>query len=349
MAKEILLYGGVNEYSAAQFITQMDAAIDEDVRIRVNTPGGSTSYNFGMIAKFSEHPKRKLVVVDGNAYSAGFYFCVNADDVECFDISDFMMHRAGLPDYIENNPDYFDDEAKAYLNRINSKFEKAVKNKLNLEALQSIMDSKPELKGAKVKDIFSLDYRINVFLTPAEAKKIGLVNKITTITPSKKEEIKAHMHLVAAQYIEPVAVEKTVSIEKTEVPTKQIIQMDLQTLKVSHPSVYAQAMAEGVAAEKERVEGWMTFNGIDAKAVEEGIASGKGITPKHMGEFTLKAAGKAIVTEAAAEAVPAVKLPEAGAASAASPTAEGKKKEADMTAFRAEMDAKIKEKLGVSA
>lgn len=340
MAKEILLYGGVNEYSAAQFITQMDAAIDEDVRIRVNTPGGSTSYNFGMIAKFAEHPKGKSVIVDGNAYSAGFYFCVNADDVECFDISDFMMHRAAMPEYIENNPDYFDDEAKAFLNRINAKFEKAIRNKLDIGALQEIMDSKPELKGAKVKDIFSLDTRIDVFLTPSEAKKIGIVNRITTITPAKKQEIKAAMHLVAAQYIEPIA--------KKEQEQKPIITMDLQTLKTAHPSVYAQALAEGVAAEKERVEGWMTFKGIDIEAVDAGIASGKGISAKDMGEFTIKAMGTKVVADAAAEAAPAVKLPEAGAANAAAPTAAQKAKEAEMTSFRAEMDAKIKEKIGTS-
>lgn len=340
MAKEILLYGSVNEYSSAQFITQMDAAIDDDVRVRVNTPGGSTSYNFGMIAKFAEHPNGKSVIVDGNAYSAGFYFCVNADDVECFDISDFMIHRAAMPDYIENNPDYFDDEAKAFLNRINIKFEKAVRNKLDVEALQLIMDSKPELKGAKVKDIFSLDTRIDVFLTPTEAKKIGLVNRITTITPAKKQEIKAAMHLVAAQYIEPVAIDLP--------QQKPIIKMDLQTLKNTHPLVYAEALAVGVATEKERVEGWMTFKGIDIDAVDAGIASGKSISPKDMGEFTLKAVGKNVVAEAAQEAVAAVKLPEAGATNVNAPTPEQKEKEANMTSFRAEMDAKIKEKIGVS-
>ena len=343
MAKEILLYGSINQDSAAQFIAQLNDSIDEDIEVRVNTPGGQVAYGYGMIAKFAEHPKSKKVKVDGMAFSAGFQFCVNADYVECLDVSDFMMHRAAYPEWIESNPEYFDEAMKAELNKTNALFEKAIKNKLDVEAIQEIMDSKVELKGAKFKDIFSLDTRLDIYFTAKEAKKIKLVDKINVVTPKKKAEVLAYKHLMAAEFI------GLSNQKKEEVQTqKQIIKMDLQTFKVSHPSVYAEAMAEGVSAEKDRVEGWLTFNEVDAKAVSDGIASGKGITAKNMGEFTLKAMGKSVVADAAAEAAPAVKLAEAGSTSSTTAIAEDKKKEVDFTAFRAEMDAKIKEKIGSS-
>ena len=275
------------------------------------------------------------------AFSFGFQFCVNADYVKCLDVSDFMLHRAAYPEWVESNPDYFDEGMKAELNRTNSLFEKAIKNKLNIDAIQEIMDTKPELKGAKFKDIFSLDSRIDVYFNAKEAKKIGLVNEIITVTPEKRAEIMAEKHLMAAEFT------GFSSQKKEEVQTqKQKIKMDLQTLKTAHPSVYAEALAEGVTAEKDRVEGWLTFNEVDAKAVTDGIASGKGITPKNMGEFTLKAMGKSIVAEAVVEAIPAVKTPEAGATSVISASTDEKKKSDEMTAFKAEMDAEIKKKIG---
>ena len=342
MAKEILIYGGINVDSAAQFIIELNNSIDQDVEARVNTPGGTVAYTYGMIAKFAEHPKAKKVKVDGMAYSAGFYFCVNADYVECLDVSDFMMHRAALPAWIESNPEYFDDQMKAELNRMNAQFEKSVSNKLDIEVLQEIMDSKPELKGAKFKDIFSLESRIDVFLTPKEAKKIGLVNKIISVTPEKREQIKAQMHLMAAEYLGSPQIVKEVQTPKTN------ITMDLLTLKASHPAVYAAAVAEGIAEEKDRVQAWLEFNDIDAKSVVDGIASGNPLKQKDMAEFTRKAMGKEFIAAAAAEATPAVSLPEAGAANAAAPTADEKKKAADIEAFRAAMNAELKTKIGAT-
>lgn len=347
MVKEILLYGVVDKDSAVQFINQLNDASEEDISVRVNTPGGSVPFNYGMIAKFAEHKKNKNVMVDGMAASAGFYFCVNADYVECLDVTDFMLHRAAYPSWIENNPDYFDDGMRASLNRINAKFQKAVSNKLDIDSIQEIMDSKPELNGAKFKNIFSLDSRIDVWLTAKEAKKIGLVNKIINITPAKREEIKAHMDLIAAQFTDA----PNTKLPNAVKPKENKI-MDLITLKNTHPSVYAEIIAlgkaEGIAAEKDRVEAWLEFNDIDPKAVADGVASGKAPTLKSISEFSKKAMAKDTVTAAAAEAAPKIVTPVA-ADITANMTPEEKAKKAELDAFNAETKALLDQKVKVGS
>lgn len=346
MAKEILLYGDVDEYLAIQVITDLNNAKDEDIRIRVNTPGGSTAYNYGMIAKFSEHPKGRSVMVDGMAYSAGFYFCVNADYVECLDVSVFLLHRAAFNPYYEGNPDWFTDAKKAQLNNINSKFEKALSNKLDIEALQEIMDSKPELNGAKFKDIFSLESRIDVFLNAKEAKRIGLVDKIINITPAKKAEINAQMELVTAKYF---------GLPNANNPKQESSKpnpiMDLTTLKNNHPALYNEIIAlgkiEGAAEEKDRVEAWMEFADIDAKAVAEGVASGKAPSMKNISEFSRKAMSKDMIKAAEEDAPAATKLPTAkNPGESGNP--EGDAKAQALKDFEAETQARLSQKLGTT-
>lgn len=277
MSKEILLYGGIDSETSAEFIQQMEEASSEEITIRVNTRGGEPEYGFGMIAKFSEHASGKKLKVDGKAYSMGLFFLCYVDDSEGLDVSEYLIHRAAYPDWFESTPEYFTDALKENLTRINASLEKAFRAKVDVAAFE-------EIKDVKVKDIFSMDSRIDVFLSAKEAKKIGLINRIVNITPFKKAEIESKMAVITAKYT-------------GEKPTKETVQknttMTLAELKANHPATYAEAVAEGVtngiAQERERVEACMVFNEIDPVAVKAAIESGKALSPKQMAEFSLKA------------------------------------------------------------
>ena len=65
--------------------------------------------------------------------------------------------------------------------------------------------------------------------------------------------------------------------------------MTLAKLKEKHPELYAQVIAAGAEAERDRVGAWMAFADIDIKAVSEGINGGKNISAKEMAEFSRKA------------------------------------------------------------
>lgn len=278
MPKEILIYGSIESYSSADFIKQMnDVSADGDLVIRINTPGGSPEYGFGMVAKFKEHQGNKIVKVDGKAFSMGTFFLVYADKVEALDVSEFLIHRAAYPEWFENS-ELFTEELKGNLDRLNTSLLNALKNKIDVKKFE-------ELKGVKMKDIFSMYSRKNVFLNAKEAKAIGLIDNIVKITPAKAAEINSYNISIAAKYSESSNIE--VKPSENSKPTKPI-KMNKEELKANHPDLYKEIKEEGVKAERDRAGAWMTYNDVDSKAVAEGIESGEPISQKQMAEFSRK-------------------------------------------------------------
>lgn len=286
--KEILLYGSIYTYGAESFINSMNDAEDEDIVIRVNSDGGSPETGWGMIAKCAEHKGKVKMKVDGKAHSTAAYMLCYAEDVECLDVSQFLLHRAAYAYWIENNAELMTQAMKDNLAFVNGKLRKALESKIDVAKFE-------QLKGVTLDALFSTDSRIDVMLSPAEAKKIGLVNRVVSITPQKKAEIDSYMQMAA--HAQPVPAPK---------PTNPIItKMDITKLKAEHPAVYAEVIALGVAQEKDRVEACMVFMEIDPAGVKAAIESGKQLSAKQMADFTLKAvSGKrveAIATEGAEE------------------------------------------------
>src|ERR1700739_2086809 len=185
MKKEVLAYGSIDSYSSAEFITAMEAASSDDVTVRVNTEGGSPEYGWGMIAKFAEHTGGKLIKGDGQAHSMGaFLFCyADKGSRECLDVCEFLIHRAAYADWYENS-DMFDDAMKGNLERVNASLQKAFTNTVDVKLFEEIANE--QIEGIKVADIFKLDSRLEIFLTAKQAKKIGLVDKVISITPEKR-------------------------------------------------------------------------------------------------------------------------------------------------------------------
>jgi ATP-dependent protease ClpP protease subunit len=284
MPKEILLYGAVDDVSSSEFIQQMEDASADDITIRINCNGGVPEYGWGMIAKVAEHANGKKIKVDGQAYSFGTFFLCYVDDAEALDVSEFLIHRASYSEWFESTPEYFTDAVRENLVRINASLEKAFRNKVDVPVFE-------QLKGVKVKDIFSMDSRIDVFFSAAEAKKIGLIKNIVKITPAKKAEIDTRM----AEVTEKITAKYTgVKPEKKTQQTNT--DMTLAELKANHPALYAQVLAEGVQSgidqERERVEACLVFNEIDPVAVKTAIESGKPLSPKQMAELSLKSFSK---------------------------------------------------------
>lgn len=285
--KEILLYDSIFSYTSQVFVTALEEAKDQEISVRVNCDGGEPECGWGMIAKFSEHVGKKKVKVDGKAYSMAAFFLCYADDAECLDVTEFLIHRAAYSPWFEKDPNYFTDSLRANLERINKSLRAAFEAKVDVAKFEA-------LKGVKVKDVFSMDSRIDVFLSAAEAKKIGLVSKVTKITPEKRAEIDSYAQKIAARYTV-----KTVQAdnEDTEIEKENSNQnpttMTLEEIKDKHPGLYAQILAigvkDGAAAEKERIEALLVYNEIAPKEVAAAIESGAKVTGKMMAEMSLLA------------------------------------------------------------
>src|SRR5688572_30604066 len=133
MAKDILLYGRIDEWNLREFFKAITESQEDDelgeLTFRINTGGGEPEYGWGAAAKINETVNKK-VKVDGKAYSWGTFACVYAEDVECLDVSQFMIHRAAYSEWFESS-EYFTEPLQENLAAINKKLETAFRNRVN--------------------------------------------------------------------------------------------------------------------------------------------------------------------------------------------------------------------------
>lgn len=280
MAKEIRLYSQMYDFIVDTLMGQLDENQGENVTLRVNSPGGSVFAGWGLVAKIKEHTGSMLVKCDGLVASMALYMLLFCDDVEALDVTTFVLHRADM--YVG------DPEDQAFLDNVNAQLKDKLTKMVDVKMLK-------ELKGVTIADIFNPDQRIDVRMTAAEAKKIGLINRVVKLTPAVRAEMKADLdkwYGVAAT-IEPIQKPNT---EK----------MTIAELQAKHPELYASIFALGVKKENDRIGGFLPFAEIDPKGVVEAIKKGEDMTPAQMSEFTIKAFSAKSLTDLSKQAPAAV-------------------------------------------
>lgn len=265
MTKEILLYSEIYDFVAADLITAMEDCNDMEMCMRVNSPGGSVLAGWGIIAKMQERTKITTIKVDGAAMSMAANICLYADKVECLDVTKFMFHKAAM-----DNPN---DAQQSFLDGVNADLRKKMEARIDSKLLK-------ELKGYSIKDLYESENRIDLFLTASEAKKIGLVSKINTMTPKEMMALNETMFAIAAKGVEK-EVTKNQPINKKPMTKEEI--------KAAHPVAFAAIVADAIAQEKDRVEACLVYLEIAPAEVKAAIESGKNLSAKQMAEFSLKA------------------------------------------------------------
>ena len=107
---EVLIYGpivdegnrvmldelfGVASTSPLSFRDAVNA-IEGDVLVRVNSPGGFVSQGAAIQQTILENRKRRKMkgMIDGSAYSAAAWLALSLDDLEVSQFGDLMIHRA---------------------------------------------------------------------------------------------------------------------------------------------------------------------------------------------------------------------------------------------------------------
>jgi ATP-dependent protease ClpP protease subunit len=272
MPKEILFYTPIYSFTAEEYITQLEANKSNDISVRMNCPGGDVLATYGMIAKFNEHKNGKKIKVDGMAKSCGFYMCCAADEVECLDVSEFMVHRASYGSWIENDTTRFTDGLKESLNKTNESLRQLIEGKVSAVRFKTVT-------GVSLDDMFSIDGRLDVNITAEQMRQLGLVQKVTPLTQGKKTEIMAlsSTYGVAAFSKEPII--------QTENNTTVMTALEF---KAANPEAYADVVKEVMQAEKARVATWMVYKDVDLEAVAKGISEGKAVDATIMAEMQLK-------------------------------------------------------------
>ena len=101
--KEIKLYGvisnegflgmGENGY-IERIANEIKAAGDEDINLRINTPGGSVFDGYAIITNLLEHEGKVNMQIDGGAISMGGAILAYADYATAYDFTKVMLHKA---------------------------------------------------------------------------------------------------------------------------------------------------------------------------------------------------------------------------------------------------------------
>jgi hypothetical protein len=194
----------------------------------------------------------------------------------------------------------------------------------------------------KLKDVFSMDSRIDIALTATDLKKVGLASKINKITPTKQAELAAEIEVFkqcnSLDELRTAASLVTTEKHVSEISKQNDTIMDLQELKAKHPELYAQAIAagktEGSAEERTRIAAWEAWRSIDAEAVDKGIKEGKMITAAEISVFTAKAVSPEFLKKLTANNAPEVKTKE-------DESKEQTTKEKQIADFTAEVNANL--------
>tara|TARA_R110000796_G_scaffold60642_9_gene140319 strand:- start:8394 stop:9341 length:948 start_codon:yes stop_codon:yes gene_type:complete len=267
MAKELYLYNPIYSYTAEDFMRSLEENKDEEITLRMNTPGGSVFDGYGMLAKMKEHGN-VTIMLDGMAASMGAFMLPFAKKVIAYDLAKVMIHRAdaytgGDETRIKNLAD---------INKtLRAKFEKRVDK-----------DKFLEVTGKTFDDVFNASERLDIWLTAKDAKKIGLIDEVRVMTPEIQASISASM---GGGFTAITPIKEKIIIEN----------MTKDEFKAKHPEVFASVVSDARESEQERVEAWMSFQDTDKEAVTAGIASGKEPSTKEIIAFAQKAIAQATV------------------------------------------------------
>lgn len=275
MSKELYLYSPMFNFVAEDLIASIEENKDEDIVIRANTPGGSVFSGWGIIAKMKEHSGNITMKVDGSVASMGTFMTLFADNVEALDVSKIMLHRADM--FVENAED------QKFLDDINKDLKQKLKAKIDNDKLK-------ELKGIGIDELFNSEKRIDLWLTAQEAKKIGLVNKITKLNPVEAKAYTDKYFAIAATADPKKPEIDTPEIDEPEknINKTKLSEMSIETLKAENPKLYKEVFAKGILAERDRVGSWATFLDVDAEKVIKAIKEGDELTATETAELTRK-------------------------------------------------------------
>lgn len=298
MQKSIAIYGSINSESATKFVQNINDAdrFSNDIRVRISTNGGDVMQGYAILSMLKEFEGEKSVVVDGKAYSMGAFMCMYVNDVEAYDVSKFMVHRADYPAWYKNS-EFFKESDQDELDKINADLKKAMKKKLDADAWKSIT-------GDSIDDVFDSEERKDYFLSAKEAKKVGLISKILTLDSDAKREINANCRQanIAALYDEKNKEQKLQKEAKEQNVKSKNKNMTIEELKKDHPELVKAIREEVTADIRLNIEAWAEYKDVSPEKVIEGVSTMKAPNAKDYAKFAkLQMAGVQMAEKAEGE------------------------------------------------
>lgn len=282
--KRLTFYSNVYDFTAESFVEKVNSIDSKDeLKIHFSSGGGSVFAGWPMASVIADRKGKTILKVEGVAASMGFVLALFADEVEALDVANFMVHRATV--YVDNEDD------QKILDSINKTLRKKIEKRIDVEKFE-------EITGVSIKDIFEAEKRRDVWLSAKDAKKIGLVHKISRLDPKNPTAYADKFIAFIDEEHGSNSLSQGSEIRQfnNNKPKKEL-KMDLKELKNKHPEVYAQAVNEGLEAgsKKEfiRVVSHLAFIDVDKDAVVKAIREKAEFNTAFSAEMQVKMFSKA--------------------------------------------------------
>jgi ATP-dependent protease ClpP protease subunit len=272
---EILLYGSIYSFTAEDIVSKLnDMDSEPEITLRISSGGGDVFAGYSILAKLQEYKGKLNVKVDGWAASMAAFMLLFASDSESLDVTNFTFHRADA--YISTPED------QAWLDSVNKMLRSKMEQKIDAGLFQSVT-------GYSYDEMFDPAKRIDVNINATQAKQLGLIKRITTLSVSAAKQIQSDFIRIAAHSTKlPDSIQSVIDTKVKPINTI----MTIAELKAAHPAIIAEieknAADAAVNAERDRVGAFMEFHDIDPVAVKAGIEAGKPISATEMAAFARK-------------------------------------------------------------
>ena len=254
---------------------------EASIELDMNSGGGSVTAGVGAISEYARYPYEKKINVHGGAGSFAAFMLLWSDHNTATDMSQFLLHRAATP--------FKTEAAIKMVSDLNDKIRAKFEEKVNISAFESI-------SGITVDRFFDIEQeRVDVAMTSVEAREIGLIHEINSLTSDQAQAYNDMLVEANANIGSGFIIDKDLLNKDNSNSNFKTINMEKQFTQADIDAAVNKSMTANREAEQKRVSSWNEFAHIDAKKVLDGISSGKNISTDDIKHFaTIEAQAEAL-------------------------------------------------------
>lgn len=252
-----------------------DSEIDS-IRLHVtSSPGGSVNGLFPAIQALREIGKPIFATVESEAASATYMLLASvAKEITALNAGT-RVGSVGVLATIRNPGDEIKEITNSESDKKRPDLDTVEGENVIKDELNSIFDYAVSLisegRGVSASAVRS-DFGRGAMMLAKDAKKVGMIDKILAVKKPSDDS-------------------KKVAATTGSVDNERSVNMTLAELKAQHPALYAEAVAEGVAKERDRVNAHLKWAeaGNNYTSAVKAIESGDAVTASLMAEYQIAA------------------------------------------------------------
>lgn len=235
--KKIFLYGAIGrEITDTEFISQIPTEGNNDLEVRINSPGGSVFQGWAIHNALKEYTGKKIIHIDGVAASMASVVALAGDEVHMSENALFMIHNPSS----QTQGSASDLRKEADL----------------LDKIKNVMvDSYHKKTGIEKKKLIEM-LDAETWFDANEAKNSKFIDTVKGQVLTQSGSVQGHDSFkIYASYIKPFADKKIIGALGLHIgASEQDILNSIQNLKVKEPTAEQIRKAREIVLDANRVK-----------------------------------------------------------------------------------------------